>query len=203
MLDTLYFILHNYSMFSAHTDPYWPFLTQYSGIILIWITFLFVIVPFFIVRKKKKHKIKSIAEIAQYPFFGKIFTTGLILSGLVQITFLSYLTQKVNGIFPQARLIFSIGSACLVLSCFISTKISPKFHKLLFRLYFILVNIGAFLLSISLALINFHLSIVGCYLTAIMLFGAFLFRLRKKNLQAESWNFALTCIWIGAIYFLI
>lgn len=190
-------------MFSAQNDIYWQYISQYSGIILIWIIVIFVIIPYLIIKKKKRVKLKEISQIFNYPKIGKIFSTGLILVALMQIAFLSFISQKVNGVFPEARIIFGIGSFFLILSSFITTKKSPKLNQLFLRFYFILINIGAFLLSFSFAIFNFKLSIIGCYISATMLLGAIILRLSKKKIIAESWNLALSVIWIGTIYFMI
>ncbi len=169
---------------------YW----HYSGLFLVIYTWCLLAFPHLVGLKIKKHKnIRVFSDFAALPEYGMVMNPIIILIGITQILFLSYILHRFSISILGGGTLYLFGSLNLIVCGFFNNRSYSKLHKLASRLYFIFGLIGALFLSIK----------IGIILTLIvvcLLVGLTYLHFRGKDIHAELWVAIMSTLWGVAIY---
>lgn len=177
-------------------------LLYYSGYAIIFFTWVFLVYPYFLLSKKIK--LKTLSDVgSKKGVFGTIFNLGLILVGLSQMFFVSYLATSKGIDFGKASwggTLFYIGSSFLILESFFTIKRSKSIHLLLAGLYVLFVDTGAFLLTLSFIKIIPIAVTLNLILVLIMGFGSLVLVIAKNNYYSEMFAIIISTFWALIFY---
>ena len=175
-------------------------LITFSGYLIIGYCWFGLITPFLLLRKK--YKLLTISQMETLPKYRYLVNLGLLFISLLQVLFVNY----ISIVYPLAdiwlpRALFLLGVGFLFLSGIVSCSISEKWHLLLAKLYFLLISLGALLISIF---IMKHYFSIGVILTAIITIKLsliiFIGGIRKNILMAEMLGILFSGLWAIVIY---
>lgn len=163
-----------------------------SGLLLIIVTWAFIVLPYFLIEKKIRPDTISAAVINKK--YGKVINTALFTSGFLQLVFIYFLLGKYKiSPFPCA-LVYLFGAIFLILASIFTVKYKIL-HKILGVMHFSLISIGALYFSIIVSFQNQWVGYIASFNIVILMLGMFFFASRKKYLYSELWSFLFSSLW--------
>lgn len=168
-------------------------ISKYGGIITIALSWLTLILPFLLLRKRLK--IKLISQVVEKSSWGLITKMGVLVCGIAQILFAYYL--YLNFIAPTIRfgiVLYGVGSLSFFLCGLVDYYPNTKLHRFFVEAYYLWMTVGFTVISIEFTLFS--------KITALLLiiFPLYYFLVRRKEIVAEFLVIILSNIYALGLY---
>ncbi len=172
-------------------------LLKYSGLSIIFFSWGFLVVPYFLLRNEKTGTISQTVLRRG----GGIVNFGLVGVGMSQILFALYLLFRYPAVVKISGVaIFVLGSLSILSSGIVSVRKNEKLHLQLAKAYVFLITLGTLIISLSFFEISrwgAHLAIVT---TVLMVVGTTIFYLKGKIIFGEMWSIIFSTLWAIVVY---
>jgi hypothetical protein len=177
-------------------------LIKYSGLFVVVLSWTFIVLPYYLLRKN--HNMKVLSDVGAIPKVGNVLNIGLILIAVSQLMFWRHLVGMLEmSAFTFSILLLNFASANLLLAGIINRGMNKKLHNNLTRIYFAFSSVGSFFLSFNFSTISMRVAALEVGLIVILGVGMVYLLVKQKNLFAEIWAILMSSIWMILIYLFI
>lgn len=162
-------------------------LYEYSGLIAAFVSVLTILVPTY--RSSVDYNSDPLSVIVQDKWRGRIFQSGLVVTGLLLILFCMFMFSS------QLAFMYMLGCGCMIAGGLVRYDRSHRFHNAAVRLYFLLSVLGEIIISGMLqSEQKMFLAILGGVGTAAI------YHFLKKTAYAELWGISFAIFWVVSFY---
>ncbi len=166
---------------------------KYSGLLIIFVAWAFLLLPFLFHRKKYL----TISHMGLSNKYSAYINFGVVLSGILQVIFSNFLHQRIsNDILSIGPYLLGGGGAFFVLAGFLNRKQTFRIHSLLIKIYSACTIAGSIFVS-------FYFGKTLLVISIVLLLGSLYLYFRKKYWASEIWTILFFSLWTISLYILI
>lgn len=166
---------------------------KYGGFITIALSWLTLILPFLLLRKKLR--INLISEVVGKPHWGYVTKLGILICGLAQILFSYFLYQNFKTpVVKFGIILYGVSSLSFFLCGLIDNYWNVTIHRFLVKTYYFWMTIGFALISLGLSFPEKILVLLQ------IVFPPYFFLVRKNEIVAEFLVIIISNLFALSIY---
>ncbi|OGM11655.1 hypothetical protein A2Z22_02535 [Candidatus Woesebacteria bacterium RBG_16_34_12] len=177
---------------------------KYNVLLIIFISWIFLIIPFLVSYKKNKYQL--ISQVVGNKNLGRVVTSGVISTSLLQLLFATYiLIDHGVGLFSIIGVIlYIIGILAFGISGFLNIYKYEKIHNLLIRIYYLLMSLGFIFVSAENYFFSNELKwLLELAIAIFLLTIPILIYIKKNVILSELVIISLSNIWALVIVYIL